>query len=214
MRCDDYRAGVLAGEDTAEMRAHVDGCSPCTSLTAALKTGHAQLADPSFWEEPSPELEQQVMRLVKPVSKSPPDATRRSPRRLVAAGLIGAAAGLLTFAVVTGLTGGSPDWTVAMSGTELAPAASGDIQGWTEQSGTRLHLDIEGLDPAPDGFVYELWMSDGAAIVSAGTFHDATAVELWAGVSRATFPNMAISLEPLDGDTTPSGQVVLRIVDG
>ena len=68
---------------------------------------------------------------------------------------------------------------------------------------------IEGLNPAPDGFVYEFWLSDGPVHISAGTFHSDGEIELWSGVSRADFPRLWITLEPLDEDESPSGNTVL-----
>jgi hypothetical protein len=107
----------------------------------------------------------------------------------------------------------SPDWVVSMPGTDLAAQASSTVSGWNTDSGTRMLLSIEGLDPAPDGYVYELWLSKGPVHVSAGTFTAAGDVELWAGVTRADFPRLWVTLEPLDEDESPSRSTVLDTGD-
>jgi hypothetical protein len=88
--------------------------------------------------------------------------------------------------------------------------ASGTVAGWNTESGTRMVLDIEGLDPAPPGFVYELWLSAGPRHISAGTFVEAgNDLELWAGVSRRDYPRVWVTLEPLDDNESLSGETVL-----
>ena len=70
-------------------------------------------------------------------------------------------------------------------------------------------LAVNGLDPAPDGYIYEFWLSDGPRYVSAGTFRAGGVVELWVGVSRRDFPRMWVTLEPIDTDAGPSSATVL-----
>jgi hypothetical protein len=70
-------------------------------------------------------------------------------------------------------------------------------------------LTVDGLERAPDGYVYEFWLSQGPLHISAGTFTASGEIELWSGVPRAAFPRLWVTLEPLDEDESPSGQTVL-----
>jgi hypothetical protein len=56
---------------------------------------------------------------------------------------------------------------------------------------------VSGLDPAPEGYVYELWFSNPATRVSAGTFRTAGDVELWTAVSRRDYPRLWVTLQPV-----------------
>jgi hypothetical protein len=66
-------------------------------------------------------------------------------------------------------------------------------------------LLVEGLEPAPAGHYYEIWMTapDGRH-VSAGTFQGSGRVTASAGVRRSEFPRIWITLEEVGGDLGPS----------
>ena len=96
-----------------------------------------------------------------------------------------------------------------MPGTDLAPAATSTVAGWNENTGTRLLVTIEGLDPAPEGYLYEFWLSDGPLHISAGSFTDSGEIDLWTGVRRGDFPRLWVTLEPIDEDESPSSLTVL-----
>ena len=167
--------------------------------------GSTDLDDAALWVEPSAALEEYVMAAIDldgPVAERPQQVPgKRVGMPWVAAGI--AAAAIAVVAVV-GLRPASPDWEVALAATENAPGVVASISGWNETSGTRMELDIEGLAPAPEGFIYELWLSEGPVHISAGTFHRPEDVTLWAGVSRGDFPRLWITLEPInDGDPGP-----------
>jgi len=203
MNHEDFRAAYLASQVGPEERSHLAGCSTCRSMVPDLDATMALLRDPVIWDEPSPALEDRVVAgLEATVPK------RHKPRRWVwfAAPVAGAALAVAAWMVTRAP---DPDWVVDLPGVQQAVAAVGTVEGWNEASGTRMVVKVNNLASAPDGFVYEFWMSEGAAHVSAGTFRHTDGVELWAGVSRGDYPRLWVTLEPLDEDTAPSRQVVL-----
>lgn len=208
MNCEEFRSARLAGEDSGAMRHHLEGCSACLSQMNRIDAGGAALADASLWEEPSPELAGQVEALITAAGRRETLDPRR-PRLLRVSAAAAAVAVVVAAASFAFLRPSAPDWEAALPGTDLAPTAIGTVRGWNEAAGTRMVVDVEGLAPAPEGFVYEFWLSDGPLHVSAGTFVGPGQVELWSGVARADFPRLWITLEPVDEDTSPSGQTVL-----
>ena len=207
MNCNEFRANYLAGEEDEATRAHLADCAACRSYQEDLEAGRRALADPTTWEEPPPELQNQVVALI--ASNQGRVATglvrlERWVRPLVAAALVVVAVGLYGV-----LRTPSPDWEVNMPGTNLAPLAASTVAGWNTDAGTRMVVAVEGLDPAPEGYVYEFWLSDGPLHISAGTFAAGGEIELWSGVTRADFPRLWVTLEPLDDDESPSGKTVL-----
>jgi hypothetical protein len=160
------------------------------------------LSDPALWEA-APDLEDLIM-----AETSAPEHHRATPwwRLAAAASVVAVAAiGVVAF----GALRSAPDWSVALAATDLAPDAVATIDGWNEPSGTRVRLAVDGLPPAPEGFFYELWFSEGPTHISAGSFRETDGVEMWAGVTRAEFPRLWITLEPIDEDEAPSGDTVL-----
>ncbi len=202
MRCDDFRAAFLAG-DLGDMHfAHLSGCEACRAAQEDLATVGDVLNDPDVWQRPPPGLAEQVVAAV-----SPPAPTGRAVRwlRLAAAVvLVVAGIGLVVRALPEGA-----DWEVELFATDLAPQASGAVKGWVTDGGTRVALEAAGLDPAPEGFVYELWFSSDDLHVSAGTFTRPDGAQGWVGVSRADFPRLWITLEAVDDDPGPSRTTVL-----
>jgi hypothetical protein len=67
------------------------------------------------------------------------------------------------------------------------------------------------IQPAPDGYYYELWMVGASGRVSCGTFvaGDADTVHHFpVGVDPAEYPYLQITLEPEDGDESMNGTVL------
>jgi hypothetical protein len=212
MRCEEYRAALLAGLDTATMRAHAAGCADCRRLTPELVAAAARLGDGSLWEEPAPELEGRIVALVAgatPGSPAAPAPRRRRPGPILAAAVAGVAAIVVTVVAWGGLRSPAPDWEVAITGTDLSPQARGVVRGWNVDSGTRVTFDVSGLDPAPPGFFYEVWFSRDQVHVSAGTFRAIDDAATTVGVARRDYPRIWVTLEPADQDEAPSWTTVL-----
>jgi hypothetical protein len=126
----------------------------------------------------------------------------------VAAVLIVVAA---AFSMVTRIP--EPDWEATMVGTDVTPAATAVVAGWNMDTGTRVVLEASNLGPAPEGFVYQLWFSKGSTDVSAGTFTDPSRVELTVGVARKDFPDVWISLQPINAGVGNAGPALLHTTD-
>lgn len=165
-------------------------------LERLLAEDGVALSDPELWENPT-EFESSLERIVPPAGTG-------GGRRWWLAGGIAAALGVVVLVAVAVLTADrGPDWEVTLSPTELAPQASARVLGWNTDGGTRLYVELDGLDPAPEGFVYEMWFTKDDRHISAGTFTGGDGVELSVGVRRGDFPRLWITLEPLDADPGP-----------
>ena len=207
MNCDQIRAMYLAGEEDAATHPHMAECAACRSVRADLDAGREALVDSVIWEEPSPELENQVVALISGNRTVAGVSRGRSARWLGPVAAV--AAVIVAVALFAVVRSPSPDWVVAMPGTGLAPQASSTVSGWNTDAGTRMLLSVDGLEDAPEGYVYEFWLSRGPVHISAGTFTAPGDIELWSGVTRADFPRLWVTLELLDEDESPSGHTVL-----
>jgi anti-sigma-K factor RskA len=109
-----------------------------------------------------------------------------------------AAAGLLVFGL-----GSSPErYHAALAG----PEAHGEATFMRTSSGWRIDLDASGLPRRAGGRYYEAWLRDRAGRrVAVGTFNEAHAVTLWAGVSPKVFSTLSVTREPADGAKVLSG---------
>ncbi len=205
MNCEEARVAYLAGDADRSSALHVEGCAACRSRIDDLERAGTLLDDPALWEEPAPELEGQVIGLISAGRRE--EAKPWLPRPLAAVGVAAAALAILGFGILNQVS--RPDWVAEMPGTSEAPLAMSTVSGWNTDTGTRMLIEIEGLEPAPEGFLYEMWLSEGPIHISAGTFTGSGEVELWSGVRRADFPRLWVTLEPIDEDESPSRITVL-----
>lgn len=112
---------------------------------------------------------------------------------------------------------GAPDW-MAASGTELCElrpqlAATKQSKGWlfVREDHQHWYVAVEGLEPSPEGHTYQLWFMAGGEPVSGGTFEPGPdgRVSLTSESMPSEVTGIAITLEPVDGDDTPSDAMVL-----
>lgn len=169
------------------------------------------LADPALWVEPDPALEDRVVAAV--AGDAVPIARRRS-RRLTYSLLGLAAAVLLAVGIALPLTNNGTDNSVVfaatLTGTPLAPRASGQVTLTQTTSGWRIHLTATGLPRRAGSGYYEAWLKNSAGVlVPIGTFNQATDVTLWAGVPPTSFATLTVTRQQANGDPASSGQVVL-----
>jgi len=205
------------------MTDHLDSVEePSATEMAAIE---ALLARREIWDDPPAELEGLVVAALAAEVSSLAGATApvsiaehrtRRQRRSMPWWLGAAAACGLTAAGVVLVTSSdderSADAEIELAGTAAASDASAHVALSATPAGLKIVLDVDGLAPAPEGHFYEAWISNGTMRVSAGTFHlrgGDKPIELWAGVVDPSFTRMAITLEPLDGNTDSSGDARL-----
>ena len=217
MKCEDARAAMLSGSDIEPVRQHLATCRACRVEQPLLLKLRATLASSSLWEEPSPDVAERIMATVRDeekrgeADKHIPSESRRSAKsrppkwrtgliaRLALASLV-----VLAGALYANQTLGA-DWEMTLVSASQHPEASAVVQGWSTSRGTRMVVDIVGLDDAPSGSYYEIWMTavDGRHI-SAGTFNGSGRVTAFAAVRRSDYPRIWITLETADQDLGPS----------
>lgn len=207
------------------MTDHVDSLDePSDDDIAALA---ALLARAEAWDEPPRDLEDAVVAAIgaeagaqageASPARPPVLADRRAQPRWSTSRILAAAAAIaVVVAGVVAITGGGDDGggvTFALEGTDASPGASADVVLSATPAGMKILLDAEGLPGAPDGYMYEAWVGDGTIGISAGTFHlrgGDGPIELWAGVTDPSFVRLWVTLEPIDADTSSSGDARLR----
>lgn len=196
---DDDRIAYLAGADTTRLgRAERDDVDRI----------RAALADPAVWVEPPADLQERVVAAIARTG------TRRRSR-VVRYAIVGVAAALLlTIGLAIGLRSSHESRPVAyaasLSGTQLAPSASGEVTLTRTVSGWRIRLHATGLPRRDHGAFYEAWLKDDAGLlVPVGTFNQPDHVVLWAGVPPSSHPTLTITRQVADGDPASTGQVVL-----
>ena len=200
---DDDRIAYLTGDDRLvepEDRVELDEL-------------RAMLADPSLWAEPSAELEDRVVAAIGAERTAPsrPLAARRRPLMWRVAGVAAALVIAVGIAVaVTRRHTGDEHFTLALAAPTGAGAADGRADFLRTDSGWRIKLDASGLPRLDGGRFYEAWLrnADGT-LVPIGTFNEAKAVVLWAGVSPHDYPTLTVTQEEADGDQASSGKRVL-----
>ncbi len=214
-RTNDEREALIAGDRAQELEPDQAAELP---LLANL------LADPSTWADPSPGLEDAVVRAV---AGAPPAAAKPGPRiashsrrdaaprrrRFVVSAIAAAAAIAIVVVAAVALTrgGNKPDYEANLTATALAPGAHATVDIVKTDAGFRVALDASGLPPLQNGEYYQGWLKNAAgALVPIGTFSSSDGrVTLWSGVSPKDYPSITVTIESTDNDQASSGRRVL-----
>lgn len=195
---------------SAELAADEADIGP-TAQPDTRPTHHDASADPRDPVEPAPASEATVADVVPLRRRSRP-----ATWLLAAAGIGGIVVGGVATAVL--LDGSSaPQSTVAAS-VDLDPLPAWDATGSAQltiaEDGSRvLQVTVDAAAAAgADGF-QEVWLidQDVAGMVSLGNLEGASGeFVIPDGVEVSDFPIVDVSLEPLDGDPTHSGDSIVR----
>jgi hypothetical protein len=166
------------------------------------------LSDKAVWVEPPADLQERIVAAI---------ADARAPRRsrTIRYGVLGTAAALLLAAgAVIGLNVVREDapveYAASLTGTQLAPSASGKVTLTRTTSGWKVRLHATGLPRRDNGTYYEAWLKSSAGIlVPVGTFNEFGDVTLWSGVPPSSHPTFTVTRQLANGDPASTGQVVL-----
>ena len=203
------------------------------AVAAFLDAVAPTLRDEAVWVEPPAGLADSIVAAIaaerasgpKQAIGATPTAVPTAPRTIARTGRrsratwwIGAAAAAAVAALAVGVVvtrgDGETEEQFAIEGTELAPDATATAEVAELPNGAGIRLDVENLDPAPEGYYYQGWVrSEAGETITVGTFHmrggDGT-VTLWSGVDLAAYPTLTVTLQQEGAGAESSGQVVLR----
>lgn len=204
-------------------------------LVALRALGHGVSAEAVEWETPPADLWDRIAAGIAaddapdanphqpdgPTTVGPPPATIDVPRladrrRSGTPWLLAAAAAVVVAlgaaALVASLRTDDADQLLVAAGSlePLAERGSGSAELVDDDGVLRLRVDTSDLGDA-DGF-HEVWIIDTevSRLVSLGPLRADGTYELPPGIDAADFPIVDISVEPIDGDPTHSGNSVLR----
>jgi hypothetical protein len=172
------------------------------------------LAASSTWEEPPEGVVDGLLATIAREGHAPvvETAKRQRPPWLLAAGIVAAIA-LLVIGIVSVFDEPIAETVVAMTGTDLAPAAAGVASLRPTPSGWYIRLDVSGLPAAPEGTYYQGWVWNDDEGVSIGTFHlrdGDDAVVLWSGVDVAEYPAISVTLEDEGAGPEASERIMMK----
>jgi Anti-sigma-K factor rskA, C-terminal len=201
------------------------------AVAAFLDAMAPTLRDEAIWVEPPADLADSIVAAIAAERAAPdrpgvtrptavPTAqpvapTRRRSRATWWIGAAAAAVAALAIGIVVSRGGGETDEEqFSIAGTELDSDATATAEVADLPNGVAIQLDVENLDPAPEGFYYQGWVrSEAGETVTIGTFHmrggDGT-VTLWSGVDVAAYPTLTVTLQEEGAGPESSGEVVLR----
>ena len=147
----------------------------------------------------------------EPASLSERREARRGRSRWAWVGAAAAAViALVVTTIVVTTTRSEPTLVASAALAPLGPAGSGNAELVEEDGELQLRVDTSELD-AGDGFL-ELWVIDPdvTKLVSLGPIRADGRYDLPAGLDPEDFPVVDVSVEPIDGDPTHSGDSLLR----
>ncbi len=216
-----YVLGELSAEEERELEAHLQRCPRCREELEHVRQAHELLRQAAATETPPPDLKGWVMAHAsgeagdETPAETPDEAATSRGRRLrvlagVAALLVAGVLGVGIFRMVAG----DPSEGLALSATDAAPTAGGELSGEQAGENLRIELEVSGLPELQEGEYYEMWYAkEGEGRISCGTFGvdaegDAT-VSMSAPTSSVAYPEIEITREPDDGDPGSSGDKVL-----
>jgi anti-sigma-K factor RskA len=192
-----YALDALADDERRAFEAHLAGCERCRADLAGLTETAGALGLAADAAEPPSGLRDRILAAAREEGPSNVVAiASRRRRRFAIAGVAAAvAAAALAIGLYAALSGGGP------GADRLALSVATD-QGVTTAT-------ITGLDAAPSGKAYELWVIEGSTTKPAGLFADGGKQ-----VVRLTRPapdgsTVAVTLERAGGAPAPTTRVLV-----
>ena len=223
-----YALDALDEREEAEYEAHLGRCGQCQAELASFQTTAAALAYAVEAPAPSPDLRERILAQAQSESKPSPAVELAPRRRWVFPTFAGMAAAAAVVALALGL------WATSLSSSldeerqareaqAAALAVVGDpeakrfaLRGTTGtlivSEGGEAALVLRDLGTAPEGKLYEVWVSaDGDVMLPAGTFEastgaGATVVSLSRRVPENGLVAVTIEDEPVE---TPTSEPII-----
>ena len=218
-----YALDALDPGERRAYEAHLPGCERCQEALASFWETTAALAVAASGPEPSADLRDRILADVR--AEPPQVVVPFEPRRRRAVPVLAAAAAIAAVvAIGIGLWASSlaselDDTRAALERQRAAAAIvvhpeartvslqAGEGKLFVDPDGQAV-LVLDGLDPAPPGKTYEMWIAPGGDIAQAdraGLFpgRDGAEIESLDGVVRAG-DLVAVTIEPAGGVDAPT----------
>ena len=219
-----YALDVLDDDERWAYEAHLADCERCRAdLTSFWETTEA-LAVAAAGPAPSPGLRDRVLSAARAERQVVVPLESRRRRLVPVLGAAAAVAAVLALAVglwATQLSGDLDDARLALERERQAAAVLADPGARTvplEAGAGRLVVDddgravlvLDGLDPAPQGKTYELWIVEGENAAPAGLFRGQDGRD-WVGLDGIVAPGdvVAVTLEQAGGVEVPSNDPIV-----
>jgi anti-sigma-K factor RskA len=224
-------AGALDAKERARFDEHARRCKSCRDELRAAEAAVARLADTLAPVPPRPELRGRILAAADRRLRGRVRRTRFVSWLATAAALALAVAFLVArvqrdstraelrearqkltdMDTLRDLLARPDSRTAALAGLAAAPRARARVV-WDPASRQAVLL-ASGLDPAPSGKAYEVWVIAAAAPVPAGTFQPDAAgravFRLPALEDTTRVRTFAVTVEPAAGSAAPTGPMVL-----
>jgi anti-sigma factor RsiW len=210
-----YALDALDEREHAEYEAHLDACSDCQAELASLQGAAASLAYAADARAPAPELRDRILAQARSERENVVPLRRRwvLPAAGVAAAVAACAALALGLWAASLRSSLADEREAASELAELVDAERFPLEGvdgavLVERNGEAT-LVVRGLEEAPEGKLYEAWVSaDGETMLPAGTF-DAEQDQTIFRLTRPLPPGglVAVTLEDRPVEQ-PQGEVV------
>lgn len=212
---EDFVLGTLSAEDEAWMQAHLQSCPECQAEIGPLL--EAAQALPFAAPEPDVAMSDDVWNRIErsisdpgrtwpstsPVPEPPTPLTisEPSPARLTARHWLAIAAlmlislvgGVLLGQVIPLIDDDAQAQVIAIEFTEPGVTATGELRYLPDEQ--VFVLTVDNMPEAPEGHVYQAWLIEGDAPVSAGVMNIDNGEVASVG-DRSQFDTFAITVEP------------------
>ena len=188
-----YALEALSADERREFELHLSDCERCRVELAALSKTVGALAYAVEGPVPPGELRDRILAAAR---EDPPNVVALRPRRTrlyAGAALAAAACAALAIGLWVGLSGGTSKPKLALT---------------VEPSGTA-QLAVSGLDPAPEGKIYEVWVIEAGKPLPAALFaggRKTVVVRLTRSVPKGAV--VAITLERAPGAAKPTPPIL------
>lgn len=192
-----YALDALDPDDRTAFEGHLAECEECRADLATLSETVGALAYTSEGPAPPAELRGRILAAAREEPSNVISIRPRRTRLYAGVALAAAACAALAIGLWTGLSGDGPSNRVAMS--------------VSVDSGVAL-LTVSGLEPAPAGKAYEIWVLDGGPAQPAGLFTGGGKQ-----VFRLTRPvapgaKVALTLERAAGARAPTTRILEQTI--